>query len=489
MAQVHTGSTSVRLAEETNWGEIPAGANPYTLQVNSISRLHPTVGTAVRSFISPDRMEEKGVISDIESGAEFTTDLTFDVVRKLFPAFLYSSWHGLNDLPVTAVASDGFSVAGGGALDEGLLVYVRNCRHSVNNGLKHVGSGSTATKIVVTESGLVTETAPNTAEISVCGVEGATGDIQISSDGEITSTILDFTTLGLRVGQMIYVGGKEDANKFATATNIGFARVVSITEHMLEIDKTEDPFTVDAGTGKKIQLFFGANTYVKPESEGGALKKTYTIEAEFQDEISQDNSGYRYVSGNLPNQVVINIPLTDKCTLDWSFTGKTARADSPTKIFSTTVEPLTRTAAVNSSTSVPRLLLKSGLSGTLATYLENLTITINNNATNTRAVGVFGAVFANPGNLAIELSGSAYLDSPNIAKAIFENESVSLDIAFCNSDGCMYVEMPQATLGDGSNTFNENGPVTIAITGRAFRDPVYNTNLSITLFPYLPLAQ
>lgn len=48
---------------------------------------------------------------------------------------------------------------------------------------------------------------PANVELDVTGVQGASGDIEIDANGDLTSTILDFTTLNLTPGQMIFIGG------------------------------------------------------------------------------------------------------------------------------------------------------------------------------------------------------------------------------------------------------------------------------------------
>src|SRR3546814_16914248 len=59
----------------------------------------------------------------------------------------------------------------------------------------------------------------------------------VDADGNLISTALDFTTLGIAVGQVIHVGGIDVANQFFETENTGFARVRIVAANKLTLDK------------------------------------------------------------------------------------------------------------------------------------------------------------------------------------------------------------------------------------------------------------
>mgnify|MGYP002147314755 CR=1 FL=1 len=70
----------------------------------------------------------------------------------------------------------------------------------------------------------------------MCGIQGATADLEIDASGNLISTVLDFTTLPLSVGQRIWIGGDSAGTKFATAADRGEARITVIAAHKLTLD-------------------------------------------------------------------------------------------------------------------------------------------------------------------------------------------------------------------------------------------------------------
>ena len=71
--------------------------------------------------------------------------------------------------------------------------------------------------------------------MKVVGFQAASGDITATATG-LGSTSLDFTTLGLAVGQWIKIGGSATADKFATAALNSTARITAIAATALTLD-------------------------------------------------------------------------------------------------------------------------------------------------------------------------------------------------------------------------------------------------------------
>ncbi len=127
---------------------------------------------------------------------------------------------------------------------------------TANNGLFPVTTGGT-TSLVSTGAFTTPETAPPAnARVKVVGFQGVSGDITATATG-LGSTTLDFTTLGLTVGQWVKIGGTGSGFRFATSACNAWARVAGILANALTLDNLPAAWTTDSGTSKTIRVFFG----------------------------------------------------------------------------------------------------------------------------------------------------------------------------------------------------------------------------------------
>jgi hypothetical protein len=91
----------------------------------------------------------------------------------------------------------------------------------------------------------------------VVGFQGAAADITATAAG-LGSTLLDFTTLGIAVGQTLKIGNSSVAGeRFATKANNAYATVVSIATNLITLANKPSGWSVDAGTGKTITVYYG----------------------------------------------------------------------------------------------------------------------------------------------------------------------------------------------------------------------------------------
>lgn len=150
------------------------------------------------------------------------------------------------------------AVATGAAFVAGHLVCFSGFATANKGKLAKVTAGS-ATAPAFVGGGLVDEASPPaTARMKVVGCEGAAGDIQAVADGLTTQAGgLDFSTLGLMVGQWAKVGDTGAAYRFATEGVNGWGRIVAISARKLTLDNLPSGWSADTGTGKTIRIFFG----------------------------------------------------------------------------------------------------------------------------------------------------------------------------------------------------------------------------------------
>ena len=159
--------------------------------------------------------------------------------------------------PITNVATTNtvLTVSSGTTFQVGHLVRFSGFTVAGNNGVFRCTTAS-ATVPRFVGSGITNETPPAGARVKVVGFQGASGDITATATG-LGSTALDFTTLGLSVGDWIKIGGSAAGNRFATAALNGVARVTAIAATALTLDNRPAGWTTDAGSSKTISVWMG----------------------------------------------------------------------------------------------------------------------------------------------------------------------------------------------------------------------------------------
>lgn len=500
MSVVLTNKMTLQMAAEDTLGVLPGSPVWRPMEWNTIGQFGATVTNVARDPVSVSRQRRKGGTTDLDSAVDFETDFVFSHFIDLIEAFTFAtanqaSTTALGVFTPTAVvdgggAEDEYTVAASGDLDAGILIYARGFTNSDNNGLKLVVATSSATAIKVVTASLVAEPAPPTnAEVAVAGVEGATGDIQIDANGDLIATALDLSALGLTVGQAIYVGGVAAGNQFAVAANTGYARITAIAAGKLTLDRTSATFTVDNGATKDIRIFFGRFVRNVSVDDTDFLERSYHIEAKFDSLATGSADAYQYAKGNLCNEITINLPLTDKATINYGFIG--TDTDVPTTSretnAATPIQP-NRTAMLNTTADTARLRMIDVDETGLSTYFKSFSLTLLNNVTPEKVIGTLGATFMNFGNIEANIEATLLFTDDALTARVRNNTTVSIDFALENGDGGVFVDIPSLTLGDGSLDPRVNESVDISLTGMSFADETLDTSISFSFFPFIPNA-
>lgn len=177
---------------------------------------------------------------------------------------LYNQWTNtptfFNDGTADSVITDAGTVAGtynvvsgGNAVKVGMLVKAEGFTAAANSQIFRATDPGSADTTIEGATGLSAEAAPpGTAKLKVVGFQGATADLVATATG-MTSTLLNFTTLGLTVGRWIKIGGTATIDKFvpAAATTV-VGRVIIVAGGT---GGTPGAVTVTGttGTGTKFQ--------------------------------------------------------------------------------------------------------------------------------------------------------------------------------------------------------------------------------------------
>ena len=505
--KIDSNITGLRYTEEVCLKQLPTvvadGYEPVwiALEPNSYDDFGSQINTVARRPINPSRQRKKGTTIGMEASGGFQQDFTYFNTMDMLQGFMFADFrekkstaaNNGTQYAVTAVDAAGTytTAAGGGNYLPNQLVVAEGFTNLVNNGVKKV-TASTANTIVVAEASVVEAAPPAAAKLTVVGYESAVGKLDIALNGTLVRLVsnagVNFTTLGLVPGEWIYVGGDGATNAFAN--NVGFARISAITAGYLEFDKVDWTTPVaEVGAGKTIRLYFG--TVLKNESDPALIKRrSYQLERT----LGQDANGTmsEYLTGAVPNELTLNVPQEDKITVDLKF----AACDHQMRNGLEGIKAGTRVGviegdAINTSNDVARIKLSSvGNDATvkpLFSFATDLTLTINNNVSPNKAIGVLGAFDMTAGTFEVGGSLTAYFADADSVKAVRNNADITLDVIMVkNGQGVVY-DIPLLSLSNGRLNIEQDQPITVPLDTNAAESKFGHT-LLWQFFPVLPLS-
>lgn len=504
--KIDSNSTGLRYAEEVCLKQLPTlaadGFDPtwIALEPNSYSDFGGQISTVARNPINQSRQRRKGVVTDLEASGGFQQDLTYFNLRNMLQGFMFADLREKQvnnpvngtSYPITGVTATAYEMddAFASTVLVGSLVIAEGFAAAANNGVKLVTAVAAGE---LSAAGLVVDAAPPTsATLAVIGYQGAVGTLSIAMNGSLVRLVstagVDFTTLGLVPGEWLFIGGDQATNAFDD--NIGFARIRTIAAGYLEFDKVDwAGAAAEAGTGKSINLYFG--TVLKNESDPNLIvRRTYQLERT----LGQDANGTmsEYLVGSVPNELTLNVPQADKITADLTFIA----CDHQARNGLTGVKGGARVGVVegdafNTSSDLARVkvaIVNDDASiAPLFVFAQDLTLTINNNASMNKALGVLGAFDVSVGTFEVGGSLTAYFASAESVQAVRNNEDVTIDvIAVKRNQGVLY-DIPLLALGNGRLNVEQDQPITIPLETNA-AESVFGHTLLWQFFPYLPDA-
>lgn len=502
--KIDSNVTGLTFAEESAvLGVLPGSPVWYTLEPNGYDDFGGSVATVARNPINAGRQRKKGVVTDLDAAGGFSSDLTQTNLKRLMQGFMFADIREkatttpMNGAAIAITNVDGtgedYEAASGlDAFTPGELVYAFGFAEAANNGLKTVATAAAAS-LAVNED-LVDEAAPPaTAGIKAVGVQGAAGDIDVDAAGSLpalTSTILDFTTLGLIPGEWIYIGGDSATLAFVGAENNGFARVNSIAANRLEFDKTDATMTTEASTTETIQLFFGE--VLKNESDpANQVRRSYQLERQ----LGNDGNGTQseYLVGAVPGEFTLNVQQADKITIDLSFVAIDAEQRTGlTGIKSGSRPTLEEAPAFNTSSDFSRVKLSlvsdaDSNPSPLFAFVTDFTLAINNNVSPNKAVGVLGAFDVTAGTFEVGGAITAYFADTVATQAVRNNSDVTQDFVIAKDNAGILFDVGLIALGDGRANVEQDQAITLPLEVAAAVNKFDHT-LLVQFFDYLPTA-
>jgi hypothetical protein len=499
--KIDSNVTGLRYAEEQSIGVLPVTPVWRPLEPNGYTDFGGQLTTVARNPINPSRQRKKGVVTDLDASGGFGTDLTQENMQDLLQGFFFADHREKGRQVVTAVdgTAETYAMASTDGFLAGSIVLGKRFANAANNVVSVVTAVNANASIEV-DADLVDEnTPPADAELQVVGFQGATGDIDVDVTGDFpayTSTLLDFTTLGLVPGEWIFVGGDAAGEAFSNEENNGFKRVRSIAQNRLEIDKSFQTMTDESDASSTVRFFFGR--VLKNETGNLVKRRTYQLERTLgaPDDSQPSQVQAEYLVGCVPSEFSFNVPTADKLTCDLSFVAiDNQQVEAAEGLKAGDRPALVEADAFNTSSDFARIKMNVHTDGDanpspLFAFLTELTLTINNNVSPNKAVGVLGAFEVTAGTFQISGSMTAYFANVAAIKAVRDNADVTLDMHVVKANSGISVDLPLLTLGDGRANIEQDQPITLPLSFDAATAAKIDTALDHTMlmvfYDYLP---
>ncbi|URA06802.1 major tail tube protein [Xanthomonas phage Langgrundblatt1] len=521
VVKIDSNITGLSIAEEVCLKQLPVlavdGFDPvwYGQEPNSYSDFGGELTTVARAPIDPSRQNKKGTPTDLDASGGYNTDVTQNNLTRILQGYFFADARrkpstvslamGTPNTALTSVTASSKTYGAAAGLlpfnKAGYLVKASGFANAANNGIKTVVS-ATATTVVVSET-VVDEASPGpNARLEVVGFKGTAADLSFAVVSGIPSLVsaaaLDFTTLGLTLGEWIWIGGDAAGSFFAD--NRGFARIASITATALTFDDTEFTPTNAVGTGVTLQLFFG--TVIRNEKTPALIKRrSYQIERTLGEGPEAENPGDQqaeYLEGAVCNELTLNIPQADKLNVDLTFVAcdNTQRSGAAgDKIKSATLGTLVPALgedAFNTSSDIRRIKMaildpSTSRPTPLFGYVTEANLTVANGITPNKAVGTMGAIDTSAGNFVVSGSITAYFTSVAATRAIRNNADVGLSEIVASKNAGMIWDIPLLGLGGGRLNVEKDAPITVPLEPQA-AECANGYTLMYVNFAYLPNA-
>lgn len=382
---------------------------------------------------------------------------------------------GVADSIITDVAATGvITVTAGPAFGVGHLVRTTGFGVAQNNGVFRVTTGS-ATVPSVGAGLLAVEAAPlGTARMKVVGAEGVAGDITATATG-LASTALNFTTLGLVVGQTLKIGGTAAITKFNTAANNVFVRITAITATALTLDNLPSGWAIDAGAAKTIRIWFG------DQIKNGVTRTSMSIERGF---LGQIVPSYIMTSGMHVNTMQMNFPLKDKIKGSMAFKGLGGGVS--TVSVDASPDPATTSPVMSANADFQRFT-EGGATVTGPNWIKSAEFTINNNLRMTESISSLSPVDVVNGEFNVNGKADIYFGDNTILNKFYNGTPTSIFMASLKQNRGVVFQFPRITYRGGTNpsASGKNTDVMMSLDWSSSFDPLTASHALMERYEYV----
>lgn len=429
-----------------------------------------------RNPLSPNLTPEAGEVVGYDVAPKLAMDLTRDTINVFRePIFRSVTKHGggkgQSRYPVTAVTATGYTVAALGDLAAGRLIKASGFSTPANNGVKVVAAASTG--IETKAAGLVAEPAPPAnAIIEVAGVQGAADDIELDATNDLTSTDEDFTTWGLIPGEQLDF---TSVGAFGFATVSGRAYVKGpVTAHKVPLMmRSWAVLGADDGAGKTIRVRFTRAIRNVPLTDADYLKApTNSMELSEPGAGAAGATDYTEANGLGLDAAELDIPVEGKVTLTLSFVGMVMSDPGAARATGSAaaLAPL-HAGLFQTGKKLKARLVKKVDESTLSADVNGLKVTLKNNITPMKELGVDGAANLIYGAYMPSMSLEAYVIDNELTRAANNNTDAMLEFQLKNGDGGFGMLFPLVKLRKPSKAYAQHTAVMISNDVAGVRDP------------------
>lgn len=505
-----SNETGLRYAEEDSFGVVSGDEVWRPLSPNSYADFGAEIETTPRSTIRADRQELKGSITDLDASGGFNIDLTQTNLTRLLQGFFFAnieeigSTKTLNSaqLPITSVDTvlDQYLASGNGLDGIGLIaehLILAADFDDANDGVKRVEA--VAAGAIDVFDNLVTDASPESdASLSIIGYQFEVGTCDVNATPgafpqlERASGAVDWTTIGLKPGDWIFIGSDEADTSFDTVANNGFARVRSVVAAAITLDKTDGTMVDEVGADETIRIYIANRITNDPSGVTGSTynRRSYQVERTLGDDGVATQA--EYLEGAIANELAINSPASDKVNMDLGFVAKDHTTNTGTVGVKAGTRPTVVDAdAFNTSSDFSRLninLLSEIDSNptSLFSFMTELTMNISNGVTPNKAVALLGAFEMSAGNFVATGQITAYFNDVTSAAAVRNNTDVTLDAFWVKNNAGLGFEILKIALGDGRLDVEKDEPIMIPLSIGGSKDDTMLYTMAFFEFKYLP---
>lgn len=497
--KIDVSLTGVYLAEEETAKTLPTTPVWFEQEPDELPDVGSDYSYVARNPINAGRQDKKGAVVDVEVKFAIKNDVTQNNTIRKSQGFLWADarekfdTQSLGSASITITGVDGvndeYEAASG--LDDAIvnnIVFGTDFGETGNNGIKVVAAAA-AGAIETVESLTAEASPPSTARVQVVGYQFPSGDLNMvagTNTCTLTTSATDCTTIGFNVGEWTWIGG--DTAATTLVSNVGYARISSVTTNAIVCDCTTFTPANETGTGLTVQMFF--SKFIRNEAAADIVRRTY--QAELQ--VGSDDDGVQSMclTGCVPNEETIEIPKAEKVSQSETYVGMGIeyRTGSDGIKTGTRVLSLGEEFYNTSSDLYASKLYVRGTSTTNETslfgYLHEATITTKNNVSRNQALGVVGAFDCSSGNIQCGMTAKAYFTLMSQLQAVANSSDMGAFTILARENGGIIFDLPLGGI-KGKLELPKDGTADVPIEFMAAENGNGYT-MSKTFFAYLPDA-
>lgn len=421
--KIDSNVVGLNFAIEDCLGQLPSSPQWQALEPNSFSDFGGELSTTQRMPLSVSRQNKKGVITDLSVKGGFNIDFTQNNLNKLLEGVFFADTRTKSDYQFT----------------------------------------------------------------------GPTGDIKFAVDNgvySLTATTSDFTNLKLVEGEWIFVGSDVETERFDRAGTF-YARVSKIEAKKLTFDNGtfKAGLTADTGASKSIKIYMGQ--VLKNEATSDLIKrKSYAFERTLGEDLTTKQKQAEYISGAVIGEFSLEAKQGEMLKADVKFTATNNEYRTGTLLSNGKLKPALGESGINTTSDIRaiRLSLNDDTKSTstpLFAYVTETSIEVNNNLSENKALGTFGAIDVSAGNFEVSGKTTAYFTTVQAVNAVRQNADVGLFAIFATKLKGFIFDIPLVGLSGGTLNVEKDNPITLELEASGAENKFGYTMMYVN-FPLLP---